>query len=373
MFFVLSFSGVFFSQNKANAYGECSEYGMWAMHDILTDSCKCMSGYIFGKDFLGQTTCVSGDSACRDKYGYNSRYDSLDGSCECSFGYVFGKDSIGRTQCVSPDSVCTDQLGYNATYNSLNDTCECRWGYVISGGKCTNGDNVCHTKHGLYSSYDELLNSCECDSGYTLDADFQCVKKQNNVYFKLLELDSVSKEAIIRSEYDGSYYRIKYNSGCSATTFGRYLKDRIVVNLGTDFSLDSWDKIVLQDDDETCDIIQKTKVDSSETLVEEEEEVIYYNSNISPGLPNPKPSPVPTPTQVIPKVISANNKAVSEQAITSNVATSNEVQGDDPQNQSTTSDHTSSFIESGQSSVKTNGTEPEKISWLKRILRFLGF
>ena len=44
-----------------------------------------MSGYIFGKDFLGQTSCISGDQYCRDLLGYNSRYDSLYDSCECNY------------------------------------------------------------------------------------------------------------------------------------------------------------------------------------------------------------------------------------------------------------------------------------------------
>jgi len=53
---VLLFAGAFFTQDKAYAYGECSEYGIWATYDYLSGGCKCMSGYVFGKDFLGQTT-----------------------------------------------------------------------------------------------------------------------------------------------------------------------------------------------------------------------------------------------------------------------------------------------------------------------------
>ena len=39
-----------------------------------------------------------------------------------------------------------------------------------------------------------------------------------------------------------------------------------VVNLGTDYDLDMWDKIVLQDDNETCDIVSREKVDSMYSL-----------------------------------------------------------------------------------------------------------
>ena len=296
---VLLFAGAFFTQEKAYAYGECSEYGIWATYDYLSGGCKCMSGYVFGKDFLGQTTCVSGDSVCHDKYGYNSRYDSLSSSCECSYGYVFGKDSIGRTQCVSPDSICTDQLGYNARYNSLYDKCECRSGYVISGGRCTDGDTVCHAKHGLYSSYDDLSNSCECDSGYTFNDSNQCVEKQNNVYFTLKELDTDERKAIIKSDYDYRYYLISYNSGCCSSSFRRYLNHQIVVNLGTDFDLDTWDKIVLQDDNEVCDITRVERADSGTTLEPEEEESFYFIPEPSVTVP---PQPIRSLVAPAPKV-----------------------------------------------------------------------
>lgn len=296
---VLLFVGAFFMQEKVYAYGDCSEYGFMATYDYLSGGCKCMSGYVFGKYFLGQTTCVSGDTVCHDKYGYNSRYDSLSSSCECSYGYVFGKDSIGRTQCVSPDSICTDQLGYNARYNSLYDKCECRSGYVISGGRCTtDGDGVCHSKHGLYSSYDDLNNSCECDSGYTFDDSNQCVEKQNNVYFTLKELDTDEQKAIIKSDYDYRYYLISYNSGCYSFSFRRYLNHQIVVNLGTDFDLDTWDKVVLQDDNEVCDITRVERADSSTSLQPEEENSFYYDTSPSVVTP-PKPIYQTPPAQVI--------------------------------------------------------------------------
>src|SRR3989344_8977463 len=124
LLFVAVLGGSFFLQRPAYAYGECSEYGFMASYDYLSNSCKCMSGYVFGKDFLGKTTCVSGSSICYNKYGYNSQFDSLSNSCECSYGYVFGKDSLGQTSCISEDQVCTDQYGYNAR-SSYGGKCEC--------------------------------------------------------------------------------------------------------------------------------------------------------------------------------------------------------------------------------------------------------
>ncbi len=264
-------------------------------YDSLSGSCKCYSGYVVGKDILGKESCISADQKCRDDYGYNSRYNSLSNSCECSYGYVFGKDSIGRTQCVSQDSICTNQLGYNAKYNSLYDKCECLSGYVISGGRCVDGDSVCRSKHGLYSSYNGLDKSCECDSGYALDDSSQCVKKQNNAYFTLKELDTDARKAIIRSGNDYRYYLISYNSGCYPSSLRRYLNQQIVVNLGTDFDLDAWDKIVLQDDNETCDITRVERAYSDTTLKPEEENIVYYPS----FAPTPSPTPTPTPTPIV--------------------------------------------------------------------------
>jgi hypothetical protein len=259
----------FFSNQQIIAYGGCSEYGIMAYE--FGNSCKCMSGYAFGKDFMGRTSCISLDQMCKDEYGYNSSSDYLTNKCKCSYGYGFGQDMFGKTQCVSLDSMCRDQLGYGSRYNSLYEKCECGYGDIIKNGKCTNADLFCTTEHGLYSSYNNSSNQCECDGGYTLNDSFQCVKKQNNVYFTLKALDTDNKKAVIKSDYDYSYYLIEYSYGCYDLSFRRYLNNQIVVNLGTDFDLDTWDKIVLQDDNETCDIRYKEKVDSSFSLVDEDD------------------------------------------------------------------------------------------------------
>jgi len=275
-FSTLVFSSVFFVQ-KTQAFGECSEYGYAARYDSLSHSCECMSGYV-----MGRNGCVMADSMCHDKYGYNSRYDSLSDTCECSYGYVLGKDSIGRTQCVSENSMCTDQLGFNSRYNSLSDKCECSSGYVIDNGTCKSGNTVCDSEHGLYSSYNSLSKKCECDYGYTFDDSDQCVKKQNNVYFTIKELDTYNKQAIVKSDYDYRYSLISYNAGCYS--INRYLNRQIVVNLGTDFSLDSWDKIVLQDDDENCDVTRVSRADVNTTLESEDNidvSPVYYTDNTS--------------------------------------------------------------------------------------------
>lgn len=286
---IIIFLGFSFS-NKSQAYSlGCSEYGM--AYEDYGGYCKCMSGYVMGES-LGQPYCVSGSSLCYDKYGYGSEYDSLSSSCECSYGYVFGKDSIGRTQCISENQACQNQYGYNAR-STYGGKCECGYGYVFNdSNKCEYGNTVCSRKYGLYSSYNSLSNKCECDSGYTFDDSSQCVKKQNNVYFTVKELDTDNKKAIIKSDYDYSYYLITYNSGCYSSSFRRYLNHQIVVNLGTDFYLDTWDKIVLQDDNETCDITHKEKVDSNFTLENVENTNYYY-------VPTPTPTAVVAPVQPV--------------------------------------------------------------------------
>ena len=175
-------------------------------------------------------------------------------------------------KCKDADDVCQDKIGYNSSYNSLSDKCECDTGYELTlkslgGLECKR----CSSKYGIHSSYSYLQKKCECDSGYTLDDQNQCVEKQNNVYFKLIELDTDNKKAVIKSEYDNRYYSVEYRSGCYDSSFRRYVNKQIVVNLGTDFDLDVDDKIVLQDDDEICEIRSREKVDADFTLFPEED------------------------------------------------------------------------------------------------------
>ncbi|MDO8566117.1 MAG: hypothetical protein Q7S04_02970 [Candidatus Moranbacteria bacterium] len=159
--------------------------------------------------------------------------------------------------------------GSAATEDYLTGECKCRAGYIMSDRHCTSGATACLLKNGGFSTYNESKGSCECLFGYTLDNTNRCVKKQNNVYFTLEELDTGNKKAIIRSNSDFNYYLVIYNTGCYDRSFERYLGKQIVINLGTDYYLDTLDKIVLQDDNETCDIISREKVDSSTTLKEE--------------------------------------------------------------------------------------------------------
>lgn len=319
-FILLSaFSFIAFSLLMPNSalaqYGSgCEQYGMWAY--ASGNSCVCMSGYVMDKGVLGNTQCVSGSSVCNKKLGYGSTYNSLSNSCECSYGYVLGTDSIGRTQCISKnqacqnqfgmnarstygdscecargygfsdvlgktqcvsyDSICRDRLGSNSSYDSLRDSCGCRSGYELtqksfgSGLECKS----CSAKYGINSSWSYIDKECSCDDGYTLK-DGQCEKKENNVYFRLLDIDSVNNKILVESEHDFQKYILTYGFQCGIW-IDSYLNSRIVLGLGTDFSVDYGDRIVLQNHDRTCSILGVEHV---------------FRSSIVPRVTAPTPSP----------------------------------------------------------------------------------
>lgn len=242
-----------------------------AYYDYSGDSCVCNYGYT-----VSNNKCISLDQHCRDKYGFSASYNSLDDSCECSYGYIMAKDIFGDTKCTDGDRVCRDDHGIFAEYNSSENACECSSGYVFEKQKFS-GDLKCvscTSKHGRHAEYNRLNESCECKDGYTLDEDNQCVEKQNNVYFYLKELDEENEKIVIQSNYDYRSYLVEYGLGCYLIQF--YVGQNIVVNLGTDFSVDFLDKIVLQDHDDTCTIIGVEEVDSDFTIENESEKTNYF-------------------------------------------------------------------------------------------------
>lgn len=252
----------------------CSEYGVMAFENY-SGMCECRSGYVFQESY-DSTRCVSADQVCHEKYGYGSDYDTLSDSCECSYGYTFGKDSIGRTQCISESQACENELGYHSR-STYGGGCECSYGYVIDGGECKSGDSVCQNDHGYHSTYDDLSNRCECDTDYTFDDNYQCVEKQHNVYFRLLDTNFDDSELIIKSEYDYKNYIVRYGVGCFDYAISTYEGSNLVVNLGTDYDVDTFDTIVLQNHSQTCSILSRevTWDDSFPEEVAEEEEYDY--------------------------------------------------------------------------------------------------
>lgn len=248
-------------------------YGINSEYDSSSGKCRCKNGYSFSKDMYGETECISNNTFCNNNYGSNSRYNSLSDECECLSDYSFGKDMFGETKCISNNTICQSNYGYDSEYDSSSDKCECRDGYEFtlktSGGlECES----CSSKYGYYSSYNSSEKECECMSGYTLDDNSQCVKKQNNVYFRLTELDLDNNRVLIKNEHDNKYYLVVYKSDCYNYSFKKYLNKQIVVNLGTDFFVDRGDKIVLQDDGESCEIKDFEKVNSDFSFFENKKE-----------------------------------------------------------------------------------------------------
>lgn len=357
------FGGFLFMSHEAQAqYGStCSEYGIMAYEDY-SGYCKCMSGYVFQDSYLG-TQCVSADSVCQDDYGIMSRYSSLSGRCECSYGYVLGADSIGRTRCVSENESCQNQLGYNsrATYGGQ---CECDYGYVIDNGQCADGDGVCRSDHGIYSEYNNLSNKCECDDGYTFDNDNQCIKKHNSAYFTLLDISENGDELLVQSQYDFQNYIIEFGIGCWDYAIESYKGNDVVVNMGTDYSVDMFDTLVLPNHDQNCSIMSVDST-SDDSFPESEEEIYYYTPptrTFTPTISNPEPTFVAEPVSY-----------EQNSPIISNLITDSE-RGTNPQDenmQDTTLSQASSS-EAQNSKNKPLVVEPDtkKESFFKRIISF---
>jgi len=321
-------------------FGSCSEYGVMAYES--GGYCRCMSGYVMGEGVLGGSYCVSEDQACKDQYGYNARA-SYTGGCECRSGYVFGTNMFGDEQCVDADNVCSEKYGYGSEYDSLSGSCDCRYGYVWgdngqcitddqackdqlgihsrhtygdqckcssgyiigSNGKCSYGDTVCRSDHGIYASYDSLSNKCECDNGYTFDDDLQCVKKHNSAYFTLLDISLDGDELIIESQNDFQKYLIEFGTGCWDYAIETYEQASVVVNMGTDFSIDLFDTLVLPNHDQNCSILS---VDWTNEYTFEDEVIETYV--YTPPVQEYTPAPIPTYTQ---EPASAEETADTEQ------------------------------------------------------------
>jgi|GEM_PF-6218870 len=343
---VISFSFVLFSTSFPKttfAYGDCSQYGFAATYNSITNSCSCSYGNVWGTNVLGQPYCVSGLTYCTGKYGYGANYNSLNQSCECSNGYKWDYDSVGNKSCVAGVTYCTNNFGYGATYDYLSNACKCQSGYKtdtdISGNQtCIDGNTYCHNnfgynsqydylkdsckcksgyvtttsssgtqtcedgltycmeQHGSHASYDSLSNSCSCNKNYTFNTNGQCVEKENNVYFYLKEIDSDQNEAIIEDE-DFNNYLVKYDYGCLDNSIESYLDNNIIVDLGTDFNLDISDKIILPNEDETCDILSEKYVSSTFSLKPDFTPTINYIPLVQAPTPEPQTNYINLNTQ----------------------------------------------------------------------------
>ena len=204
---------------------DCSQYGFAAQPDYLSGGCKCMSGYVFRRDFLGDMKCASADSVCSDKFGYGATYDSLTERCQCGSGKVFVRARGGGLVCAS----CTDI-------------------------------------HGMYAEYDYLSKSCRCQSGYTAGDDGVCRERQNNVYVWLDELAASKGVAVVRDATSGQKYLVALAADCPTSTLALYAGRQVVANLGTDFVLHAGDFLVLHLHSTVCGVSEVAAVDRGFSL-----------------------------------------------------------------------------------------------------------
>lgn len=255
-----SYSRSYSTPSYSTTYS-CSHLGLLARSNG-DGTCSCSTGYSFGKNLLGDTKCISNTEVCQNKYGYSAQYNSLTDSCECGYGEVFQEKSYGSgLECVS----CTSKYGYNAEYNSYTEKCQCKDGYTAKD-----------KKYGLGQ---------------------ECVEIENTAYYTLKELDDSNYQAIIESEYNGNSYLITYSwAGCPSYFLDNYLDGRIEVNLGTNLYIEAYDKLVLQNHDQSCSINSveevtsdysfKTNNTNEGTLSREGvQELLDYIQNYSKNIP----------------------------------------------------------------------------------------
>ncbi len=254
--FFFVFSSWLFGLVSASCY---TDYGVYA-RDNYNWTCSCMQWYHFENKYWFWTQCVQ-DPTCYDLYGIWSK-DNYNWTCSCRDWYVWWVDVLWNKKCVDANQSCRDQYWWWSE-SAWWWMCKCSSSYTWSTDILWNKQCVtCSTKYGLHSSYDYLLSSCTCDKWYTLWKDGQCVEKQNNVYFLLKELDTDNNQAILYADY--KTYLVGYWVGC--LSIWKYENKLIVVNLWTDFTLDTRDTLVLPDDDQTCSITSKELVDDTYTL-----------------------------------------------------------------------------------------------------------
>jgi len=149
-----------------------------------------------------------------------SIYDSLSGSCKCMSGYVTGKDLLGKESCVSALQKCQSDYGYGASYSYLSNSCECSYGYVMSDGRCISNSSFCSNKMGLMSSYNSLSKTCECMVGYEFNG-LSCVYKRSNYSYSLgHNTDSVASCPINSMPLPSDSTKCRCNIGFKANTTG---------------------------------------------------------------------------------------------------------------------------------------------------------
>lgn len=199
-------------------------------------------------------------SSCATQY-WTFSISSWVGMCWCMSWYSFWKDMFWDKKCISNDQLCSDEFGHGAKANA-NGTCSCKYWY-----KWNSSWTSCEVPYcPLFSNFNDTIKSCECMSWYTMNNLGTCEEKKYSKYVYIKELDTLNRKLILSEKIWEKYYysEIDYWYGCYS--INRYLNKLAVVNTWNNYSIDKWDKIVLQDDQETCDIKSIRTVDYYYTL-----------------------------------------------------------------------------------------------------------
>ena len=257
-------------------------YWLWAI-DNFNWTCSCSNWYHFETSTFWDKTCIK-DKTCSDLYWYNSK-DNYDWTCSCRSWYWFKDNTYWWwKKCVSMSELCQDKFWLSTTYNSLYDKCECITWYDLklkssiswNTYECTS----CYSLYWLNSEYDSINKSCWCKDWYTLK-DWKCEEKNNSVYYFLAEFNEDKNEVIVVSLYDNTKYLLELKYTSSLYRAENFVWKSIVINLWTDFTIDEYDKFILNNRDTTTDIVSDIlsveKVDSDYTL-KTCEDVYWSNS-----------------------------------------------------------------------------------------------
>lgn len=218
---IITIAWLIFWTSNANAYWECSKYGYMAQFDSFSNTCKCSYGYVFADDMFWNSSCVSMDQFCTNKYGYWAKEKW--GACVCRYGYALEK-----------------------TYSGLQCKMQFCW---------------------LYASFDDDSKQCVCNDWYTQDTSytstFTCRQKAYSTYAIINEVNW--NDASVT--YYDPYWIINYSKIKSYNCYKmkNYIWEKSVLNFLYDKTLNYWDYLILPNED-VCDIVSVKKVDKNESI-----------------------------------------------------------------------------------------------------------
>lgn len=135
-------------------------YGLGAM-DNYDWTCSCMIWYVWGKDSLGKTVCITEDQACKNQYWVSAK-SLRNGKCGCNDWYI-----MKNWKCVEEMSEKWQECVAinNSEFNFLTKTCNCKEWYVFDWSNCITATESCQQQYGMYAiAWDPWY--CKCMDWY---------------------------------------------------------------------------------------------------------------------------------------------------------------------------------------------------------------